>query len=306
MDFYNLGAVSWWESQCFYHALAMLGREGLIICYPTTPYICLGLHDDLEQEIDVDYCRDQSLPLIRRETGGGVVYLDCRQLFFQLVLRRDNPLLPLRRERFYPKFLQPAIKVYQSYGLPAYLRPPADLIAEGKKCSGNAAGDIGACTAYVGNLLLDFDFDTMSRVLRVPSPGFRQCLRKTMRDHMTTLADWIPGNSVTHTELAEALAAGFAELLGNLTPQRPDEGLIKMAGQIRERLTSSDWLNMPGKKTCQRRVKIAEGVYLEERRLGDQQSVTILLKNGKAEEVLWENNTEDCPDTAPAWSMNTP
>ena len=104
MDLYNLGPVTWWESQCFYHALAHLGREGLIICYPTTPYVCLGLHNDLEQEIDQDYCQQQGIPLMRRETGGGVVYLDHRQVFFQLVLNRNNPALPWRRQRFYKRF----------------------------------------------------------------------------------------------------------------------------------------------------------------------------------------------------------
>ena len=97
MDLYNLGPVGWVESQSIYHALAELGREGLVICYPTTPYICLGLHDDLDHEIDQSYCREQGIPLLRRETGGGVVYLDDRQIFFQLVIRQDNPLLPLRR-----------------------------------------------------------------------------------------------------------------------------------------------------------------------------------------------------------------
>ncbi len=45
MDLYNLGRVDWIASQSLYHALALLGREGLIICYPDSPYVCLGLHD---------------------------------------------------------------------------------------------------------------------------------------------------------------------------------------------------------------------------------------------------------------------
>ena len=76
MDLYNPGIVSWWESQCYYHALAYLGREGVIICRPAEPYVCLGLHDDLGQEIDQEFCKSIHLPLLRRETGGGVVYLD--------------------------------------------------------------------------------------------------------------------------------------------------------------------------------------------------------------------------------------
>ncbi|MCX5779311.1 MAG: lipoate--protein ligase family protein, partial [Firmicutes bacterium] len=158
VDVYDLGPVNWWESQCYYHALAHLGREGLIICSPASPYVCLGLHDDLEQEIDPVYCQEQNIPIFRRETGGGVVYLDDRQVFFQLILRRDNPRLPLRRQRFYEEFLQPAIAAYQHFGVPAELKAPADIAAAGRKCSGNACGDVGECVAYVGNILLDFDF----------------------------------------------------------------------------------------------------------------------------------------------------
>jgi len=147
VDLYNLGAVSWWESQCFYHAMAHLGREGLIVCYPSSPYVCLGLHDDLDQEIDRGYCEKKGIPIFRRETGGGVVYLDSRQVFFQLVLKRDNPQLSLRRHRYFEQFLQPAISVYRQFGVPAELKVPADIVADGRKCSGNACGDVGNCVA---------------------------------------------------------------------------------------------------------------------------------------------------------------
>lgn len=284
MDLYELGGVSWWESQCYYHALACLGREGLIICYPTAPYVCLGLHDDLEQEIDQEYLRKRGIPLLRRETGGGVVYLDSNQLFFQLVLRRDNPLLPLRRQRFYEKFLKPAISVYRSCGLPAELKEPADIVVNGRKCSGNAAGDIGECVAYVGNILLDFDFAAMSRVLRVPGAAYRQRLQAVMRKHMTTLADWL--ESVPRIEeLAAALVREFEGELGGLTLRLPDAGLKEMAEELRKRLTDQAWLNLPGRRQAERRVKIAEGVYLLERRLGQRGSLLLVVKDGKVAEI---------------------
>lgn len=279
MELYNLGGVSWLESQSLYHALALLGREGLIICYPTSPYVCLGLHDDLEQEIDLEFCREQGIPLLRRETGGGVVYLDSNQIFFQLVLRRDNPVLPLRRNRFYQRFLKPAISVYQRFGLPAGLKSPADIVVNGRKCSGNASGDIGQCTAYAGNILLDFDFATMSRVLRVSGTAFREYLRSVMRDHMTTLADWIdelPG----HSDLAGALVEGFKEEFGLLSPRLPDTELINLAGQVGERLISQEWLNLPGRRSAERRIKIAEGVYLMERVLERREHLILVTKDG--------------------------
>ncbi|MGB9791910.1 MAG: lipoate--protein ligase family protein [Thermacetogeniaceae bacterium] len=283
MDLYNLGGVSWWESQAYYHALAYLGREGLIICYPLTPYVCLGLHDDLEQEINTEYCRQESIPLVRRETGGGVVYLDSDQVFFQLVLHRDNPVLPLRRESFYRRFLKPAIQAYRRFGVPAELKAPADIVADGRKCSGNASGDIGECVAYVGNILIDFDFRAMSRVLRLPDSFFRQRLLVAMRMHMTVLADWLDVLP-SHDELAAALIDGFSKEFGKLTPRQPDAEMLEVASRVGARLSSPEWLSLPGRRSAYRRVKIAEGVYLMERPCGSRM-LLLLLKEGRIAEL---------------------
>ncbi|MDD2585595.1 MAG: biotin/lipoate A/B protein ligase family protein [Syntrophomonadaceae bacterium] len=280
MKLYNLGRVSWWESQCYYHALSYLGREGLIICSPTSAYVCLGLHDDLKSEIAVDYCQKKNIPLLRRETGGGVVYLDSNQVFYQMVLRRDNPLLPLQRGRFYPYFLKPAILTYRKLGIPAQLHAPADITVKGRKCSGNAAGDIGESVAYVGNILLDFDYERMSRVLRIPCPEVQPFLNWSMQLYMTTIKDWldyIPG----YQEIAGMLVEGFSQTLGELYPAELDLEVIEVAAKLYTKLTGSKWLSLPGRKQQQRRIKIAEGVYLEEDAQMDERSTFALNDNGE-------------------------
>lgn len=279
IKFYNLGEVSWWESQCYYHALAESGREGLIICRPASPYVCLGLHDDLEQEIDIDYCRQRSIPLLRRETGGGVVYLDRNQIFFQLVLRRDNPNIPLRRDRFYQRFLRPAVQVYRQLGMEAAIRVPADITVAGRKCSGNAAGDIGNSVAYVGNLLLDFDYSIMSHVLKVPSEGFRYLLERVMRDNMTTMQDY-GLNDIDFDLICQRLGQEFALEFGGLDLGEPDEELRSQAVSYKSRLTARDWLLQPGRRNSGRRVKIAEGIYLL-----DKGGTIFLSRNGSEEEI---------------------
>jgi lipoate---protein ligase len=289
VDLYNLGPVGWVESQSIYHALALLGREGLIICYPTTPYICLGLHDDLDYEIDQPYCRERGIPLLRRETGGGVVYLDDRQLFFQLVLRQDNPLLPLRRHRFYEKFLQPALSVYRDLGMAAEWKAPADIAAGGRKFSGNGSGDIGRCVAYVGNILLDFDFVTMSRALRVPDETYRRHLYRIMRANIITLADCLE-YPVEYSTLATGLIAGFEEQLGDLSPRGLDAELRETARRVGERLTSREWLDLPGRRPAGRRVKIAEGLYLLAQETVGQDRNAVLVRDGISEEIMAGND----------------
>ncbi len=60
MDYLYLDAVSWEYSQAIYHAAAYLGREVLILLRPSTPYVCIGYHQDAQQEIDLEYAASAS------------------------------------------------------------------------------------------------------------------------------------------------------------------------------------------------------------------------------------------------------
>ena len=195
----------------------------------------------------------------------------------------------MRRQRLYEKFLKPALEVYRLYGLPAELKEPADIVAGGSKCSGNAAGDVGECVAYVGNLLLDFDFNVMSGLLRAPGPDFRACLRAALREHMTTLADWLT-ELPDYDQLSAALAAGFAEEFGPLNPCLPDSALRVTAERLKTRLTDEEWLRLPGRRHPERRIKIAEGVYLLERRCASGDNRIALLRDGGTADLAV------CPD----------
>ena len=278
MDIYNPGMVSWWESQCYYHALAYLGREGVILCSPAEPYVCLGLHDDLDQEIDQEFCQGARLPLFRRETGGGVVYLDRCQIFYQVVLRRENRLIPLKRDQFFSRILKPAIDVCLSLGIKAELAPPADIKAGGRKCSGNAAGDIGQAVAYVGNLMLNFDYEAMSRVLKVPSPAYRRYFYEAMQDNMLVLS------GVDRHEVESGLISGFEKIFGKLRERSIDDELQDMAISLRGRLTSDEWLGMPGRRLPLRRIKITEGLFLQEGETEEGTKVLCLMRDGQIEE----------------------
>jgi lipoate-protein ligase A len=58
MDYYFLDKVSWEHSQALYHAAAYLGREALFILRPATPYVCIGFHQDAEQEVEAFYANN--------------------------------------------------------------------------------------------------------------------------------------------------------------------------------------------------------------------------------------------------------
>lgn len=67
-------------------------------------HMYVGYHQEVEKEIDTAYCQAHSIPILRREVGGGAVYLDSGQLFFQCVFHRERA--PRRVEDIYQLFLQ--------------------------------------------------------------------------------------------------------------------------------------------------------------------------------------------------------
>ena len=261
MFLYDLGSVPWDQSQLIYHALPRLGRESLVLLSPTDPYVCIGYHQDLAREVDVEFCRDNSIPIFRREVGGGGVYLDNDQLFYQLVIHKDSPLAPQDKASFYRKFLQPPIDTYREIGIAAEYKPVNDIVTNNRKISGNGAGEIGDFLVLVGNLILDFNYDMMSRVLRVPDEKFRDKVYKSMRENLSTIKREL-GSIPPRESLAASLASNFERVLGPLPRAGLDDELREEVSRLKAEFSSQEWLYRIGRQMEGRTVKIAAGVEI--------------------------------------------
>ncbi len=262
MKLYRLETVSWQDSQLLYHALPRLGREGLILLSPGSPYVCIGYHQDAAQEVDMEYCRQHNIPVFRREVGGGAVYLDGAQLFWQLVIHKDNPLVPAGKDAFYQRFLQPPIAAYRALGIPAEYKPVNDIVANHRKVSGTGVAEIEDYIIFVGNLIVDFDYEMMARVLRVPDEKFRDKVYKTIYENLSTIEREIEDVPPTD-ELWTLMADKFAELLGPLEEQREvDAAWRAKADELAPQLLSDEWLLRARPERGGRKVKIRDGVEI--------------------------------------------
>ena len=262
MKLYRLGTVGWQDSQLLYHALPRLGREGLILLSPGSPYVCTGYFQDVEQEVEVEMCRQSGIPIFRREVGGGAVYLDGEQLFYQLILHRDNPMVPAGWEAFYRRFLQAPIEAYRALGIPAEYRPVNDILAGTRKISGNGAGEIGDYYVLVGNLIADFDYQMMARVLRVPDEKFRDKVYHTLQDNLSTVKREV-GSLPPREELWDLLAAQFQAILGPLPVETVvDAEWRAQVDTLAATLLSDEWTFRKNRQRQSRAVTIRSGVQV--------------------------------------------
>ncbi len=260
MNLYRLGSVSWQDSQLLYHALPRLGREGLILLSPGSPYVCIGYHQDAEQEVDLAYCREHDIPVFRREVGGGAVYLDGAQLFWQLVIHKDNPLVPAGKEAFYRKFLQPPIEAYRALGVPAEYKPVNDIVANSRKVSGTGVAEIEGFVIFVGNLIVDFDYEMMARVLKVPDEKFRDKVYKTIYENLSTIKREVEHVPPTD-ELWTLMGKKFAETLGPLEEHTAvDDEWRAKTDELAAQFLSDEWLLRGRPRREGRQVTIRAGV----------------------------------------------
>jgi lipoate-protein ligase A len=265
MDLYNLGKVPWEDSQLIYHALAELGREGLILLSPATAYVCIGFHQDAEREVDLEYCRAHGIPVFRRDVGGGAVYLDGGQLFFQLALKHDDPRIPASKEAFYRKFLEPVVNIYRRMGISAEYKVVNDVIVGHRKISGSGVGEVGGCVLFVGNIIMDFNYAMMARVLRVPDEKFRNKIHKTLAENLSTIrrelgeeraAEW------TEVRLTALMIDEFGKLLGSFNARAIDRALRAKMDELRPLMLSEAWLIQRRSLRGERNVKIRSGVQV--------------------------------------------
>jgi lipoate---protein ligase len=265
MDLYNLGKVTWQESQLLYHALAYLGREALVLLSPSEPYVCIGFHQEAEAEVDMAFCRSNNIPVFRREVGGGAVYLDGNQFFFQLIVNENNPLLPIRKDTFYQKFLQPVTDTYREIGIDVTYKPINDVLAGTRKISGTGVGEIGNSVVFVGNIILDFNYEMMSKVLKVPDEKFRDKVHQTLKENLTTIREELSQEQAAkwnEENINDILKAQFQKLLGELQEKQIDDELLAKASEISAELMSDEWLHQNGRKYIGRQVKIQTDVNI--------------------------------------------
>ena len=261
----DLGYVSTLHSQTVYHAaghaMTADSPDTIILVSPDRPYVCIGYHQELEKEVDLEYCRARALPVYRRQVGGGAVYLDDGQLFSQWVFHGGH--LPADLEARFELFIRPLVETYRALGIPAYLRPVNDVHVGGKKLGGTGAAQMGIAEIVVGSFMFTFDKSTMARVLKVPSDKMRDKVLLSLEQYMTTMQEQLsdlPDRDTVKRVYLERCATALGRELA------PGELMIAeriLMTEIDARFLTDEWLYAKGSLSNQG-VKIHEDVRVVE------------------------------------------
>ena len=142
-----------------------MGDDDLLLFYVNAPAIIIGRNQNTIEEIDSDVVAERGIRVVRRVSGGGAVYHDLGNLNFSFMTRDVH-----NRFNRYDRFNGPVVDVLRELGVPAEIGGRNDIIADGRKISGNAQFATPDRMLSHGTLLLDSNLDDVTAALR-PKPG---------------------------------------------------------------------------------------------------------------------------------------
>lgn len=204
--------------------------------------VSVGFFQSVNQEVNLETCRDLGVDIVRRITGGGAVYHDSRgELTYSIVVpeAKGKTLEDfLQSYRFLCRGLVLGLK---GLGVEAEFTPINDITVRGRKISGNAQTRRSGSVLQHGTLLLQTDIPTIFRVLRVSKEKISDKAARAFEERVTTLFRET-GRRLELGEVKEALKKGFEEALNvKLTPGQLTDGEREEVEKLKRKYFSREW-----------------------------------------------------------------
>lgn len=195
-------------------AIIELHQEGAVpdtlrfLRFPPTALV--GRHQVLGQEINLDYCQENGIAVVRRITGGGAIFLDPGQLGWELAIKRSTlgiqSLADVARE-----ICEAAADGISSLGVKASYRPRNDIEVEGRKISGTGGFFDGDTLFFQGTVLVDMNPQLMVSALRVPTAKLAKRELDSAEQRVVTLRELLGDETPGLDKIQAALAAAFSQ-----------------------------------------------------------------------------------------------
>lgn len=161
-------------------------NESYLLFYINKPSIIIGKNQNTIEEVNQDYVEQNEITVVRRLSGGGAVYHDLGNLNFSFITKDDG-------ESFhnFKKFTEPVVKALGKLGVQAELSGRNDIMAEGKKISGNAMFATKGRMFSHGTLLFNSEMDHIVSALKVKKDKIESKGIKSVRSRVGNIADFL-------------------------------------------------------------------------------------------------------------------
>jgi len=161
-------------------------NEDCFMLWKNEKCILIGRNQNAYSEINMDYVKKNSIPIVRRITGGGAVFNDEGNFNFTFISCNI-------KEDFtdFKKFTEPIIAALKKLEIQVEFSGRNDLTIEGKKFSGNAQCKYGGKVLHHGTLLFSTKLSEMANVLRVNDMKLKSKGINSVKSRVVNISDFL-------------------------------------------------------------------------------------------------------------------
>ena len=176
-------------------------RGPFLFLYSNCVAIVLGRHQNPWVECNMAVLGRDAIPLVRRISGGGTVYHDPGNLNFSFMSSADHYNLDTQFDL--------VLSGLSRVGIHAERNERNDLVADGRKFSGNAFRHSRGNSLHHGTLLVASELSRLQEYLAAPVAEIQTKAIESVRSSVVNLSELAPG--LTPEAVRGAVAAEFAE-----------------------------------------------------------------------------------------------
>ena len=158
-------------------------EDDCFFMWQVEPTVIFGRNQNIENEVNITYCKEHDIKMFRRKSGGGCVYADMSNIMLSLVTRDANVNLAFN------KFIQMVLLVFQKMGIPAVSSSHNDIMIGDRKVCGTACYHLADRSIVHSTLLYN---TTMEHMLHAITPSTEKLQSKgiqSVRQRITLLKD---------------------------------------------------------------------------------------------------------------------
>ena len=194
--------------------------------------VVIGRNQNPWKECRTTLLEQEGGHLARRLSGGGAVFHDLGNLNFTFLMCLEDYSVPRQME-----VIRSAVA---SLGIPAEVSGRNDILAQGRKFSGNAFYKNGRQAYHHGTLLVAADMEKLGRYLHPSRAKLKAKGVESVRSRVVNLQELNP--AVTVDSLKKALQEAFSNVYGLPVEALPSAWLDETAiGQLTQRNRSWQW-----------------------------------------------------------------
>ncbi|MDO4392962.1 MAG: lipoate--protein ligase [Bacillota bacterium] len=207
--------------------------ECIMYLWQNKKTVVIGKNQNAWKECQAENLEKDGGYVVRRLSGGGAVYHDTGNLNFTFLVRKENYDLD--------KQLQVIINAVNSLGIKAEKSGRNDILAEGRKFSGNAFYRKGDYCYHHGTLMVDVDTGALLRYLTVSDAKLKSKGVASVKSRVTNLKALNP--EITIESLKESLIEAFQSVYGLKATERTMEDIPQELLKSKvDRFSSWDWI----------------------------------------------------------------